>query len=194
MARTAFTHRSIRTVVQAVPLVIVATLALGACGSEVQARLVPVEATASTAPGGPVATAAPAAKVAAIQNPAAATKKSARPATHTEPPSAALHYVKIVEPFSSPGRCYASGTTIEMTACILRKVVEVDHTVDVLQNQKFFYSISKADQKATLRDNARWLTQRTKTCSENRTGGSIDQITAAECLLKAGQARVASLS
>jgi uncharacterized protein YecT (DUF1311 family) len=110
-----------------------------------------------------------------------------------EPPDKNLHYVEIVEPFGSPGRCDEGGDTREMTACILQKVVEADYTVDVLQRQQFAYSISKEVQEELLRENARWLAQRTTTCSVNDTGGSIDQLTAAQCLLEASQARVAEL-
>jgi uncharacterized protein YecT (DUF1311 family) len=72
--------------------------------------------------------------------------------------------------------------------------VDVDYTVDVLQRQRFEYSTSAAERKADLRDDANWLANRTKTCSANQTGGSIDQITQAGCLLKVSKARVASLS
>jgi uncharacterized protein YecT (DUF1311 family) len=81
-----------------------------------------------------------------------------------------------------------------MTACILKKVVDVDYTVNVLQQQRFGYAISTADRKADLRDDANWLAKRTKTCSAQLSGGSSDQITEAQCLLKVSTARVSSLS
>jgi uncharacterized protein YecT (DUF1311 family) len=195
MTRTAFTSRSIRTVVGTVTFGIAAAMTLGACGSPVNTGLTPVRSTApddSTAPDESTAEdasadqAAPAPAVAKV-----VATRSARPAAKK---TVALKYVKIVEPFSAPGRCRTGGTTIEMTACVLKQVVDVDYTVDVLQRQQFEYGISTAERKADLRDDANWLTKRTKTCSANLTGGSNDQIIETQCLLKVSKARVAGLS
>jgi uncharacterized protein YecT (DUF1311 family) len=172
-------------------------LVLGACSSPIQAGLSPVDSTGPGASSAPVATAAKAAteaQSAATQSSVVATKPSARSAALAPGNSAVLKYVKIVEPFGSPGPCQAVDTTIETTACFLQQVVKVDYTVDVLQRQRFEYGTSEAEQKAELRDDASWLAERTKTCSANLSGGSIDQITEAQCLLKVSRDRVADLS
>jgi uncharacterized protein YecT (DUF1311 family) len=172
MSRTALTARSARAA-RTVTFGIAAMVALGACGAADQAGPAPVGSSSPSSPSSPA--------------PAAAT-------AHPRDEGTALAYVKIVEPFGAPGACRADGTTIEMTACILREVVEVDFTVDVLQQQRFTYSVSEAEREADLRDDARWLAQRTTTCSANPAGGSIGRLNEAQCLLEAGQARVASLS
>jgi uncharacterized protein YecT (DUF1311 family) len=207
MTRTAFTSRSIRTVVGTVTFGIAAAMTLGACGSPVNTGLTPVRSTApddstapdeSTAPDDSTApdesTAEDASADQAAPAPAVAKVVATRSARPAAKKTVALKYVKIVEPFSAPGRCRTGGTTIEMTACVLKQVVDVDYTVDVLQRQQFEYGISTAERKADLRDDANWLTKRTKTCSANLTGGSNDQIIETQCLLKVSKARVAGLS
>ena len=200
MARITFTDRSIRTAAGTVTLGIAAALSLAACGASTQADIGPVSSASASPSISPASTAA-------AETTAAPEEKAEEPATvktrvvvsttraaAPKPKTAALKYVKIVEPFGKPGRCDESGTTIEMTACVLKKVVDVDYTVDVLQRQRFEYSTSTAERKADLRDDAKWLAQRTKTCAADPTGGSMDQITQAQCLLKVSKARVAGLS
>jgi len=193
MAR--ITTGSIRTTVTTATFAIAATLALAACGSSSDTSLAPA-ATSETPSSSQASDAAPKAKVekVAVQRPAGQSTTSPRSARTGTKKSADLEYVKIVEPFGTPGRCDPAGTTIEMTACFLKKVVDIDYTVDVLQAQRFEYGTSANEGEAELRDDAKWLANRTKTCSENLTGGSIDQITQAQCLLKVSTARVRSLS
>jgi uncharacterized protein YecT (DUF1311 family) len=202
MTHIAFTSRSIRTTVGAVSLAVAATLALGACSSQSESDLTPISSTPTSSAGDQAPAAAPkpsAEKVekteqsAPDQVPVAAHTTSAR-SVGKAPETSNLKYKKIVEPFGKPGRCDPAGNTVEMTACILKQVVAVDHTVDVLQAQKFQYGTSPTEAEDDLRDDANWLAKRTKTCSTKGTGGSIDQITAAQCLLRAGKARVKSLS
>jgi uncharacterized protein YecT (DUF1311 family) len=203
MARITFNNRSVRTAVGTATLGIAAAMVLGACGSSSPGVLGPVAAASPSTSGSPVARDAAEApaekvtkteKVAAEPSSAAKKKSPARSAAPAPKKAADLKYVKIVEPFGSPGRCDEGGTTIEMTACVLKKVVDVDYTVDVLQRQRFGYGISTADRQASLRDDANWLAKRTKKCSANPSGGSMDQITQAQCLLKVSKARVAALS
>jgi uncharacterized protein YecT (DUF1311 family) len=199
MARITFTSRSIRTAVGTVTLGIAATLVLGACGSSNNASLTPAGSASSSSASDQAAPAAPKKKAEKVEKVAAVhksvvKKSSTRSAGRAPEKSDDLKYVKIVEPFGSAGKCNPDGTTIEMTACFLKQVEDTDYTVDVLQRQRFWYGISAADRKASLRDDANWLAKRTKTCSKEASGGSIDQITAAQCLLKVSKARVASLS
>ena len=192
MSRTAFTNRSVRAAARTATFGLAAMLALGACDSGNQAGPAPAGSRPS---GTPAATAAPAAASPAAASPVAATPASTtRSPARASAPGAGLRYVEIVEPFGRPGPCQADGTTVEMTACILHEVVEVDYTVDGLQRQRFAYSTSAAERKADLRDDARWLAGRTKTCSKNLTGGSMDQLNEAQCLLDVSKSRVESLS
>ena len=198
MARSALTTRSARTAFGTVTFGIVAMVALGACSSSTDGTLTPAGSAGSTSSSTTDATAAPKPKTHKVEKVADVHTSAAVKTTSTRSDGAAtgatLKYKKIVEPFGTPGRCNESGTTIEMTACVLKKVVDVDYTVDVLQQQRFGYAISTADRKADLRDDANWLANRTKTCAAQAGGGSLDQITQAQCLLKASKARVSSLS
>ena len=125
--------------------------------------------------------------------PAPATSTSPATTPAAEPSGSALHYVKIVEPFSTPGRCKADGNTLEMTACLLKQVQAADQRVDSLQRKRFEQA-DPGDRADLLADDAKWLKQRVTTCSANRTGGTIDQINAADCLLTAGQTRAKALA
>jgi uncharacterized protein YecT (DUF1311 family) len=199
MARITFTNRSIRTTVGTVTFAIAASLALGACGSSTDGSLTPLGSTSPSSSSAPDTMEAKketkkVERVSDVKKTDTESKKAPRSTGVAQEQSDDLKYVKIVEPFGTPGRCKEDGTTIEMTACILKKVVDVDYTVDVLQRQRFGYAPSLADRKAALRNDANWLAKRTKTCSANPSGGSMDQITQAACLLKVSKARVASLS
>ena len=104
-----------------------------------------------------------------------------------------LRYVKIREPFSRPGECVDDGTTLEMTACVLEQVIDVDSTIDALQVKRFERA-RVSQRQSILTEYAHWLKGRTRTCAAATSGGSIDQITVAECLLKASQERVETLN
>ncbi len=114
----------------------------------------------------------------------------------TSPTSVApadLRYVKIREPFSRPGECVDDGSTLEMTACVLEQVIDVDSTIDALQVKRF--ERARVSQRpGILVEYARWLKDRTRDCAAGGSGGSIDQINAAQCLLKASQERVETLN
>jgi uncharacterized protein YecT (DUF1311 family) len=157
----------------------------------------------------PTGTLSPVSDVAASSTPEASTPKtstteagsaeeSAVETSAAEQPTSAAStntasYRPIVELFSTPGRCDPAGNTLEMTACLLKQVQKADHTVDSLQRNRFEQA-ADAEQAALLADDATWLKGRTTTCAANRTGGSIDQITAADCLLKISKARVTALT
>jgi uncharacterized protein YecT (DUF1311 family) len=107
-------------------------------------------------------------------------------------PAAALRYQKIREPFSRPGECNEDGSTLEMTACVLEQVIDVDSTVDALQLKRFEQA-KDAKRAGILAEYASWLKGRTTTCAAT-SGGSIDQVTEAQCLLTASQNRVETLN
>jgi uncharacterized protein YecT (DUF1311 family) len=107
--------------------------------------------------------------------------------------AATPRYQPVAEPFSAPGTCNENGNTQEMTACILEQVVDVDSTVDSLQVQRFELAPA-SKQAAILAEYAAWLKNRSTTCNAKaKTGGSIDQLTVARCLLQASQDRVETL-
>jgi uncharacterized protein YecT (DUF1311 family) len=105
------------------------------------------------------------------------------------------HYVKIAEPFSAPGpRCTHTDTTLSISACLLVRVVRVDHTVDALQKDRFDRARTTKTKKARLADDAKWLKARGTTCAAaGDSGGTIDQITTAQCLLDNSKQRANSL-
>jgi uncharacterized protein YecT (DUF1311 family) len=189
---------SVRPVVQAITLGIAATLALGACGSQLPGQganaahvlATPSVTGASAATGSaPVSTAVPSRTASGVRLIAATTVPSA---THTVAP--ALTYLPLVEPFSSPGTCKQDGNTLEMTACVLHQVVAVDVSVDRLQRRRFEHAPSRAQQEADLRDDAHWLKDRTRTAASKPTGGTIDQILEAQTLLRISKQRVSFLA
>jgi uncharacterized protein YecT (DUF1311 family) len=125
-------------------------------------------------------------------SPAASTSTPAHAGSTTSPTAAPLPYVPIHEVFSAPGRCREDGSTLEMMDCFLHQVVTADTTVDTLQKQRF--DQAPASTRVTLLgDDATWLKGRQTTCSRNLTGGTIDRVTTAQCLLRVSQARIKQL-
>ena len=107
--------------------------------------------------------------------------------------SVSPNYVKIVEPFSTPGRCTSAPTTLAMTFCLENRVVRVDQTVNTLQRDRFNRAKTKTAKQVLLNDDAHWLKTRRTTCAANQTGGTIDQINDAQCLLNGSKARANKL-
>jgi uncharacterized protein YecT (DUF1311 family) len=164
-------------------LLLASGLALAGCSSTVTSAG-PTTPTTASSPS-----AEPSDQPTTPTTPAAATTPSTAPTSSTS----SLHYVKIVEPFSKPGPCKEDGNTLEMTACLLKQVQTADQRVDALQRKRFEQA-DPADQAGLLADDAKWLKQRHTTCAADRTGGTIDQINAAGCLLKGAQARAKTLA
>ncbi len=105
------------------------------------------------------------------------------------------HYVKIAEPFSAPGpTCTKDDTTLAISSCILVRVVRVDHTVNALQKDRFDRARTSKAKKALLAKDAKWNAARVKGCAAaGHTGGTIDRITEAQCLLKSSKHRAIRL-
>ena len=121
---------------------------------------------------------------------AAAAPTGAVPATATPSNGSGLRYHDVVEPFSAPGACQNHGSTQQMTACVLEQIVDVDSTINSLQLQRFEVA-AKAQQPNLLAEDNRWAKDRTKQCkAATKSGGSLDQLTGAQCLLSASQERV----
>jgi uncharacterized protein YecT (DUF1311 family) len=116
-------------------------------------------------------------------------------APNTSGASTSLHYVKIAEPFSAPGRtCTKDDTTLAISSCILVRVVRVDGTVNALQHDRFDRASTTKARKALLVSDAKWNKARIKSCAAAaHTGGTIDRITEAQCLLKSSKHRANKL-
>ncbi|MBT0769609.1 hypothetical protein KIH74_11795 [Kineosporia sp. J2-2] len=119
----------------------------------------------------------------AAEKPAAATKAAD-----------GLTYLKIKEPFTTPvGRCDEDGTTIEMTNCVLKKVVSTDRKIDALQKKRFDTARTTKQRKAYLKNDATWLKNRTATVKKVGQGGTIDAVLKAQETLKLSKKRLNAL-
>jgi uncharacterized protein YecT (DUF1311 family) len=173
------------------------------------AVLIPIAVTGCSSSSGGSPTAASATRAAATPTAAASgfivvTTRPAAPSSSASAPAGAptstsvapadLRYVAIVEPFSAPGTCAENGNTVELTNCVLEQIEDVDSTVDSLQLARFEKAPGK-QRASILKEYATWLAGRTSSCRAKATsGGSIDQITAAQCMLKGSKDRVQTLT
>jgi hypothetical protein len=142
------------------------------------------QAPASTAPGTTVQTAAgtpPASGGAAAVG---------APASGTTGSTAA--FVPITEPFdpghpaqakSSPASCGSQNSTLAIEQCYENKTETTDAMTDTVQ-QAAFAKASAAGQAAINREDSAWLLARPTVCSKAyQSGGTIDGINVAGCLL-----------
>ena len=142
---------------------------LAACGSSGSASSAP-PAPATTTPAGPV--------------PASA---------------AASSFTGIIEPFDpghparsepAPATCGGQATTIAIEQCYQTRTENVDVQIDVVQSAKYA-SASAADRAAMNTQDSAWLAARAPVCAAAfNTGGTIDGISAAACLLDESNARL----
>jgi len=113
--------------------------------------------------------------------------------------SAAASFVSIVEPFDpghpartepAPASCGSQPTTIAIEQCFQTKTENVDAEIDVAQFAR--YSSAPAAERSTiLSQDSAWLSARTPVCAAAfNTGGTIDGINAAACLLDESNARL----
>jgi hypothetical protein len=118
--------------------------------------------------------------------------------TATAPASAAA-FVAIVEPFdpghparvrSAPADCGSQPTTLAVEQCYQVKTENTDAAIDAEQ-QAAYASASSARQKAILAQDSAWLAARGPVCQVAfNTGGTIDGIGVAACLLDESTARL----
>jgi len=111
-------------------------------------------------------------------------------------------FVSIVEPFdaghparaeSAPARCGGQSTAIEIERCYQAKTENVDAQIDVVQSARYS-SASPAERKTILAQDSAWLAARAPVCAAAfNTGGTIDGISAAACLLDESSARLAAV-
>jgi uncharacterized protein YecT (DUF1311 family) len=111
-----------------------------------------------------------------------------------------VSFVNIVEPFdpghparaeSAPASCGGQSTAIEIERCYQAKTENVDAQIDVAQSARYS-SAAPAERKTILTQDSAWLAARAPVCAAAfNTGGTIDGISAAACLLDESSARLA---
>ena len=111
-------------------------------------------------------------------------------------------FVSIVEPFdpghparseSAPARCGGQSTAIEIERCYQAKTENVDAQIDVAQSVRYS-SAAPAARKTIVAQDSAWLAARAPVCAAAfNTGGTIDGISAAACLLDESSARLAAV-
>jgi uncharacterized protein YecT (DUF1311 family) len=116
--------------------------------------------------------------------------------------AAAASFVSIVEPFdpghparteAAPASCGSQTTTIETERCYQIKTENVDVQIDVAQFARYS-SASQAERTTMLAQDSAWLAARAPVCAAAfNTGGTIDGISAAACLLDESNARLAAV-
>jgi uncharacterized protein YecT (DUF1311 family) len=116
--------------------------------------------------------------------------------------AAAASFVSIVEPFdpghparagSAPDSCGGQSTAIEIERCYQAKTENVDAQIDVAQSARYS-SAPPAERKTILAQDSAWLAARAPVCAAAfNTGGTIDGISAAACLLDESSARLAAV-
>ncbi len=114
-------------------------------------------------------------------------------------PAAAASFVNIVEPFDpghpartepAPASCGGQATTIAVEQCYQTKTENVDVQIDLAQSARYA-SASPADRGTILAQDSAWLAAREPVCAAAfNTGGTIDGISAAACLLDESNARL----
>jgi uncharacterized protein YecT (DUF1311 family) len=162
-----------RRVAQAAMLALLAGLAAGCSSSSSPASNIPV----------PVDT--------------AASSSAAHAATGSA--SAAASFVPIVEPFdpghparvqSAPASCGSQSSTLAIEQCYQAKTENTDAAIDAVQ-QAAYSSGSPSQRTAILAQDAAWLAARGPVCQAAfNTGGTIDGISIATCLLDESTARL----
>jgi len=111
----------------------------------------------------------------------------------------AAAFVNITEPFDpghpartepAPASCGGQATTIAIERCYQTQAENVDVQIDVAQSAKYA-SASTAGRAVILAQDNAWLAARGPVCAAAfNTGGTIDGISAAACLLDESNARL----
>jgi uncharacterized protein YecT (DUF1311 family) len=111
-------------------------------------------------------------------------------------------FASIVEPFdpghparseSAPARCGGQSTAIEIERCYQAKTENVDAQIDIAQSARYS-SAAPAARKTIVAQDSAWLAARAPVCAAAfNTGGTIDGISAAACLLDESSARLAAV-
>jgi uncharacterized protein YecT (DUF1311 family) len=127
------------------------------------------------------------------------TSASAAAAKSGAASTASAAFVNIVEPFdpghpaelkTAPASCSGASTTIAIEQCYENKTENTDVAIDAAQLAKY-QSASAAAQTTILSQDSAWLAARQPVCAAAfNTGGTIDAISAANCLLAESTARL----
>ena len=133
------------------------------------------------------------------RGPAASSSPAAAGSTAS---AATASFVSIVEPFdpghparagSAPDSCGGQSTAIEIERCYQAKTENLDAQINVAQSARYS-SASPAERKTILAQDGAWLAARAPVCAAAfNTGGTIDGISAAACLLDESSARLAAV-
>ncbi len=121
------------------------------------------------------------------------------PGSSASASAAAASFVSIVEPFDpghpartepAPASCGGQPTTLAIEQCYQTRTENVDAEIDVAQFAR--YSSAPAAERSTiLSQDSAWLAARAPVCAAAfNTGGTIDGISAAACLLDESNARL----
>ena len=113
--------------------------------------------------------------------------------------AAAASFVNIVEPFdpghparfeTAPASCGRQATTIAMEQCYQTRTENIDVQIDVAQSARYA-SAAAAERATILAQDSAWLAARGPVCAAAfNTGGTIDGINLAACLLDESNARL----
>ena len=138
----------------------------------------------------------------ASQRPAATSSGAATGTAASGAPPTTAAFVPITEPFdpghpagakSAPANCGGQGTTLAIEQCYEAKTESADAAIDAVR-QAGFASASGAQQATINSDDSGWLAARATVCDQAyRTGGTIDGINIASCLLDESTARLDAL-
>jgi uncharacterized protein YecT (DUF1311 family) len=123
-------------------------------------------------------------------------------ATATPAASAAVAFVPVTELFdpghpaharSAPASCGDQGTTVAIEQCFEAKAETADSAIDAMR-QRSFVGATARQQAAINADDSGWLAARRAVCAKAyQTGGTIDGINIAACLLDESTARLDAL-
>jgi uncharacterized protein YecT (DUF1311 family) len=138
----------------------------------------------------------------APQSPAATSGGAATGTAASGAPSTAAAFVPITEPFdpghpagarSAPANCGGQDSTLAIERCYEAKTESADAAIDAMRQASF--ASAAAGQQATINsDDSGWLAARATVCDQAyRTGGTIDGINIASCLLDESTARLDAL-
>lgn len=186
--------RNMRDALAKVALCAAALVTLAACGST----------NPSTNQSRPTATIAPSSSSTSNSSTTAGSSRSSTtsPGTSTGGPStttATDAFVPIVEPFDpghpasskpGPANCDTQTSTLDIEECLEDKTESADAAIDAVQAARYA-SASSAGRSTILAGDRAWLAARSPVCSVAfHSGGTIDGIDVATCLLSESTARL----
>ena len=138
----------------------------------------------------------------ATQSASASTSASATASSSASNLVPAAAFVPIVEPFdpghparaiSTPASCGGQSSTLTVVQCFEHRAESWDAEIDLVQQGRF-KSAPAAQQTAINTEDSTWLANRQTVCAKAyQTGGTIDEINTAACLLDESTAMLLGL-